>query len=608
MSNYKFLSCQILSESCYNNEMRRAFISMVVKRKIFLILTLILSSCTQLGGLAAPPITPPTAVTHNPPAPAQTPVPSLTPFLPLSTATATPHPDLSLWIDPAIPIELRLAWKIPSDVQHAVSPESATLFWQVETRQDPGVDRIQSIPWIYALVAPFPTILDDVSFSQVQAAWKGQPSALFDGHPLLLDELTRLVFAELWGPAADGAVQVLPEEDLIQAAWNNRPAWAIVPFHKLEPGWKVISLDGQSPLSKEFQPDNYPLKANFVISGKPEQAALLRSRMGLDAGVFVTLPGNRDPNKLTVLVMTGTTALVRATAGKMETNGVTYPGRDVRDVLRDADITHISNEVSFAENCPPPNPGSTSLRFCSAPKYIGLLEDIGTKIVELSGNHVNDWGTDAFTYTLNLYKEHHIPYFAGGANQEEARQPVILEDHGNRLAFIGCNPAGPVFAWATDTEPGAARCEYDWEHAKIRELRDQGILPVVTFQYPESYDPSPLPAQQSDFKGMIDAGAEIVSGSQAHYPQGLDIYQGKLIHYGLGNLFFDQQNFIDPNTGKILEGTRWEFLDRHIIYDGRHISTELLTYMLEDWSKPRPMTPAEREALLKYIFAASGWK
>jgi hypothetical protein len=536
---------------------------------------------------------------------------SQTPFQPQAaapTVVSTPEPKLRLWIDSTIPKELRQSWSMPVEVQLAESAGSASLVWDLASPSADSLETVVSGSWIYALVVPFPTVMDGVTASQVRNAWHGQKEGLFGDSPILMDDATREVFSKLWGAPANGAIQTLPAESLADTAWNQRVAWAIVPFQNLEPRWKVLSVDGVSPLSKEFKPESYALSANYVLRGKPEPVAELRALLQLKPGKSITLTGNRDASKLTILIMTGTTALVRETAVKMDENGVTYPGRDIRDVLRDADITHISNEVSFSPNCPPPNGGSTSLRFCSDPKFIGLLEDVGARIVELSGNHVNDWGTDALSYTLQLYQQHHIPYFAGGANITEARQAVILEDHGNRLAFIGCNPAGPLNAWATDNKPGAAPCDYEWEHNEIQRLRGQGILPIVTFQYPESYDPSPLPSQQKDFRGMITAGAEIVSGSQAHYPQGLELDQGKLIHYGLGNLFFDQQNFINPVTGKHLEGTRWEFIDRHVIYAGRHISTELLTYILEDWSKPRPMTAEEREALLKYIFKASGWK
>ena len=56
---------------------------------------------------------------------------------------------------------------------------------------------------------------------------------------------------------------------------------------------------------------------------------------------------------MTVVVMTGTTSLVRGTAYMMNLKGITYPGLDIQPWLSQADITHISNEVSFYGGCPP---------------------------------------------------------------------------------------------------------------------------------------------------------------------------------------------------------------------------------------------------------------
>jgi poly-gamma-glutamate synthesis protein (capsule biosynthesis protein) len=52
-------------------------------------------------------------------------------------------------------------------------------------------------------------------------------------------------------------------------------------------------------------------------------------------------------------------------------------------------------------------------------------------------------------------------------------------------------------------------------------------------------------------------------------------------------------------------GTKREFVDRHIIYNGKYINTEVLTAMLTDWSRPVPMTEEERTQLLSDIFEAS---
>jgi len=59
--------------------------------------------------------------------------------------------------------------------------------------------------------------------------------------------------------------------------------------------------------------------------------------------------------------------------------------------------------------------------------------------------------------------------------------------------------------------------------------------------------------------------------------------------------------------GLIPDATRKEFIDRYVFYDNRHISTELLTAMLEDYAQPRPMTPAERADFLTEIFDVTRW-
>jgi hypothetical protein len=55
------------------------------------------------------------------------------------------------------------------------------------------------------------------------------------------------------------------------------------------------------------------------------------------------------------------------------------------------------------------------------------------------------------------------------------------------------------------------------------------------------------------------------------------------------------------------KGIRREFLDRYVIYNGNLISIELITAMLEDYSRPRLMTDAERVGFLEEYFNYSGW-
>jgi poly-gamma-glutamate synthesis protein (capsule biosynthesis protein) len=385
-------------------------------------------------------------------------------------------------------------------------------------------------------------------------------------------------------------------ETMVDSAWDNRPALAIVPFELLEPRWKVLEVDGQSPIQRDFDPSAYPLQAKY---GLQDAALPAQLRQALEAAAGAPLPlTNRRADRLTTVVMTGVTALTRATAWEMDRTGVTLPARDIGDWLRQADVTHISHEVAFTPDCPPPTPDLTALIFCAQPGHAALLEDVGTDVVELTGNHVLDAGQEAFLSTLDLYRSNDWQWFGGGADLGQARKPALIEHNGNRIAFIGCNEAGPPGVWALPGRPGANPCGRDRLSAQVAELRDAGYLPIFTFQWHEHYMPTAPISQREAFRAAAEAGAVAVSGSQAHQPQGFAFVDDAFIHYGLGNLFFDQM---------WSEAVRQEFIDRYVFHDGRLISVELLTAYLEDWSRPRPMTSDERSAFLQQMFAASGW-
>jgi poly-gamma-glutamate synthesis protein (capsule biosynthesis protein) len=496
----------------------------------------------------------------------------------------------ALWISPAAPQALVAAldgWKIPrvADVERATAKlEVATL------RAGAG----QST-WIYALVAPFPTLVDNVSITDVLHAWQGAPTGYFAGRPLWMTESTLAAFTSLLGKPAAGSVRTVPADKLVDAAWADLPAWGIVPFEEIQPKWKVLSVDGQSPIHKDFDPSVYPLQISFALDPS-------KSFTG-------NLPiSNRDASKLTTLILTGTTAMVDAMAYVMERKGATYPGLGIRAWMREADIAHVSNEVPFDKDCPFPNPGNRNLSIlCSRPDYLNLLLDIGVDVVELTGEHFNNRGTAAMFSTLQMYRDAGLPYYGGGANEADAKKPLLMENHGNKFMFIGCNMKMNYFsALATNTMPGAAPCDFPYMTEQIKTYKAQGYLPIVTFQDYEYYSPEIRNGQAYDFRTMADAGAVIVSGSQGHYPQVMEFYNGVFIHYALGNLFYTQMSYTLPD-GSVTDRTRWEFLDRHVFYDGRYINTELLTAMLEDYASPRPMTQAERTNFLNLYFSYSGW-
>lgn len=558
--------------------------------RIFIFVSLLSLVACQPTLWGAPP--PPPTLTQPTATLALSFSPTAAPTFTAMPPTAAPTPVVlnaaQVWASPAVPAYLRQVFQNWGFQILAEEPQSANLYLDI-VQPVPGAMHVST--WTYALVAPFPTLVDDVTTQELLASWGGSSFGPFAGVPLLMEESTLKTFTALWGEPAQGAVQIVPADQLLETAWTQMPAWAIVPFEQIEPKWKVIMVDGQSPIQKGFDESIYPLRASYRLM------CVNPCQVPSDPEFSFQ---NYDSSKLTTVILTGVTALVRATAKTMDVKGILYPGEAIRDMLLEADILHINNEVPFYGGCPPPDPNQAKQVFCSAPRYMQLLTDIGTDVVELSGDHFADYRETAMYETLDIYDEYNLPYYGGGRNVEDGRKPLLMEVNGNKIMFIGCNYK-TIYASATDTVPGAVPCDFEYMTDQIEYYRAQGYLPISTFQYHEFDSPEARPQQILDFRVMADAGAVIVSGSQAHVPQVMEFYQDAFIHYGLGNLFFDQVSKTGPKI------TQREFIDRHVFYDGRYLGVELVTTFLEDYSRPRYMTEAERTRFLTEYFSESGW-
>jgi poly-gamma-glutamate synthesis protein (capsule biosynthesis protein) len=140
--------------------------------------------------------------------------------------------------------------------------------------------------------------------------------------------------------------------------------------------------------------------------------------------------------------------------------------------------------------------------------------------------------------------------------------------------------------------------------ADIAALKSQADVVFGEVQHTEfneagDYQTEPIPQQEADFRGMIDAGADVVTGVMAHAPQAVETHGEKLILYGLGNLYFDQTWSWPTQTGLVA---------RHTIYKGELINTELLVTVIDKNFQLRWATPAERIQVLKSVFDVSRWE
>lgn len=325
---------------------------------------------------------------------------------------------------------------------------------------------------------------------------------------------------------------------------------------------------------------------------------------GAYALVDLQLPEPLSEQTVLKTNITGVTALTRVMMRKLnEVKDPLYFSEKIGDFLADADLTHVSNEVSFKDNCTYSN-----TLFCSPPEFIETLKASGVDLVELTGNHNNDFGAQYNTDTIELYDELGWGTVGGGLNAEDAAEPFYFDLEGTKLAFLAYNyPDSPNGGAIAGTETaGANSFNFDRIEADISAAKENADFVTVNVQYWECYSypdgyvefPScdvPIGEQEPHFKKIADLGADMVVGSSAHQPQTYEIYEGVPIYYGLGNLYFEQTSWPGTERGIVLS---------NYFYEGKLLQTKLTPTVYDRDLQTRVMTEKEAEYLLTRLHDA----
>jgi poly-gamma-glutamate synthesis protein (capsule biosynthesis protein) len=453
-------------------------------------------------------------------------------------------------------------------------------------------------PWLSASIDP--TLTPSPTFTpSVEARWVLLPAVAF---PSIRVNLTRDFFDRVLtgeydptlvlsddavlallerGIVVNSQTQIVQSEALDTLLWADRDRWTILPFDQLTPRYRVLWIEEQNPL---YQLADYPL-------------------------AFQSDTPNFDPARLTRVMLSGVTAMTRRSMPILDERGVNWATEAIAPYTTRADFFHTSNEVSFVETCPQAPPNEVTFGgFCSKPAYFEALTLMGVDVIELSGNHNNDYGYTAYQTTLEAYTAEGMQVIGGGSTVAQAQAPLRLEHHGNTIAWVSCNDVGPYYAWANDdpnllggVRPGAAECSSSWLEPTLAQLQRETDLVILTVQYLESDQYVPLPAQRADFRAWAEMGADLVIGTQAHWPQTYDFTAtsgGRVafLHYGMGNFIFDQPWWANSRF----------FMNELYIYDGRLQFVDVYTGIIEDLARPRLMTPEEREIFLQVMFIQNG--
>ena len=387
-----------------------------------------------------------------------------------------------------------------------------------------------------------------------------------------------------------------------EEANSDKVTW--VDFSKITPETRLVSIDDNFFLDTLNEGARY--RYLKIDSSKVEETkGAIEEQLKTDGKIYP-----EDKTAVLSLAQTGVTALTRAmtiTLNKGAGGRGSYFADKIKDFLSSKDLTHISNEVSFTDDCK----GSTgTMSLCADWRTLDSITAIGTDIVELTGNHNNNYGTSANIKSIQKYHELGMKTFGGGVSENDAAKPLQLEEKGQKITMLGYNHSTSTKGngeLANGDKPGANG--YSEEKAKrdIAEAKERGDFIIVDIQYSECWSypdgytelprcDSPISGQQSFFRQFIDWGADVVIGTQAHHPQTYEIYNGKPIYYGLGNLFFDQTYWPGTQRGYILT---------HYFYNGKLLNTRISPTWYDEKHQVYLTDEATSEKFIKRLMDAS---
>lgn len=237
------------------------------------------------------------------------------------------------------------------------------------------------------------------------------------------------------------------------------------------------------------------------------------------------------------LLLFGDVNLGRAVGQELLKGDLEYPFRLVRDTLTRADVVFVNLESQLSDQNGETQHPRYNLIFCGPPIGAAALKQANVSVVSTANNHAFDYGSRALRETIQNLQNAGVLFVGTSNDSVDSSSPAILEKDGIRIGFLAytqfVNLKGP---WA------GRIAVYDEQRAlrEIEALRSKVDVIVASYHGGAEYVELPSEKVRRDFRTLADAGADIVVGHHPHYVQGVQMYQGKLLFYSLGNFVFYQ--------------------------------------------------------------------
>ncbi len=283
-----------------------------------------------------------------------------------------------------------------------------------------------------------------------------------------------------------------------------------------------------------------------------------------------------------------------------------WPWGDALQVVEAAaPAARVVNLETSITTCDRAAPGK-AVHYRMSPGNVPCLTALGPDVCVMANNHVLDFGRQGLRETLDALAAAGLVPAGAGADRAEAWRPVAVPTaHGGRVmvAAVGAGSSGIPGSWeATAGTPGVALLA-DLSDATADEVARgacaggrPGDVVVVSIHWGSNWGYDVTEDQVRFAHRLVDGGVDLVHGHSSHHPRPIEVYRGKLVLYGCGDLVDDYEGIggyeelrddlrllyfasLDPATGRLADLSMTPMQSRRMRL--RHASTADARWLCE---------------------------